>query len=226
MSLPYSGVTTAYPHKHHPDEPLPPDTPKALRKEWFLDAQWTDLPVEVENDIKRLWRARKLGNDDYMTGGGKVRPVIFLDFDGVLNSRRSALALGGYNSDQLDPVAVKLVAKLVYMTDASVVVSSTWRLLYPLGELRDILSQHSFVLADRLIDVTPSLRSGHRGEEIEAWLTDNARPPYVILDDDNDMLPEQFSNFVDVDEQYGFSVCDYEDALSILRGSYEEGGDV
>ena len=66
MTLPYSGVTTAYFHVHSPDQPLPPDTPKALRKEWFLDAQWTDLPVEVEEDIKRLWAARELGNDDYM----------------------------------------------------------------------------------------------------------------------------------------------------------------
>jgi len=87
MTLPYSGVTTAYLHKHHPDQPLPPDTPKALRKEWFLDAQWTDLPVEVENDIQRLWAAHELGNDDYMIREtpaelAEAQEVIFVEGSG------------------------------------------------------------------------------------------------------------------------------------------------
>jgi len=152
-----------------------------------------------------------------------VRPVIFLDFDGVLNSARSAIAFGGYGEAQLDPVAVALVASLAKLADARVVVSSTWRLLYSLGDLRRILSNYSHALADRLVDATPSIRSGHRGEEIEAWLTDNGIPSYVILDDDNDMLPAQFANFVEVDAQYGFSVHDYNDARSILgvKGAVE-----
>lgn len=146
-----------------------------------------------------------------------MRPVIFLDFDGVLNSTRSAIAFGGYGEAQLDPVAVALVASLAKLADARVVVSSTWRLLYSLGDLRRILSNYSHALADRVTDATPSLRSGHRGEEIEAWLTDNGTPSYVILDDDADMLPSQLSCFVRVDGQYGFSSPDFRKALGIFN---------
>lgn len=38
----------------------------ALKKQWVLDAQWTDLPEEVEQVVKEIWRWREFGNDNYM----------------------------------------------------------------------------------------------------------------------------------------------------------------
>jgi hypothetical protein len=38
----------------------------ALKQQWVLDAQWTDCPEDVENDVKKLWRFHDLGNDNYM----------------------------------------------------------------------------------------------------------------------------------------------------------------
>ncbi len=38
----------------------------ALKKQWVLDAQWTDCPEDVETVIKHLWRYYELGNDNYM----------------------------------------------------------------------------------------------------------------------------------------------------------------
>jgi hypothetical protein len=38
----------------------------ALKRQWVLDAQWTDCPPEVEKDIQALWRYHELGNDHYM----------------------------------------------------------------------------------------------------------------------------------------------------------------
>jgi hypothetical protein len=38
----------------------------ALKKQWVLDAQWTDCPKEVEQTVKDLWRMMELGNDNYM----------------------------------------------------------------------------------------------------------------------------------------------------------------
>lgn len=38
----------------------------ALKQHWVLDAQWTDCPVDVEEDVQKLWRWRELGNDNYM----------------------------------------------------------------------------------------------------------------------------------------------------------------
>lgn len=64
----YSGRTSAYAHKHDfdPSVPLSPDTDKGLRKAWFLDAQWSTCPVEVESQVKDLWRCYELGNDRYI----------------------------------------------------------------------------------------------------------------------------------------------------------------
>ncbi len=59
----WSGVTTAYPHKHDPSAPLPADTQKALHKVWLLDVQWSDCPVEVEAEVQQMWRDYSLAND-------------------------------------------------------------------------------------------------------------------------------------------------------------------
>lgn len=38
----------------------------ALHKMWVLDAQWTDLPKDIEDIISNLWGYHGLGNDNYM----------------------------------------------------------------------------------------------------------------------------------------------------------------
>lgn len=38
----------------------------ALKKQWVLDAQWTDCPENIEAIIEHLWRYHELGNDNYM----------------------------------------------------------------------------------------------------------------------------------------------------------------
>ncbi len=61
----WSGITSSYHHKWN-KTPNPPDTEAGLRKVWFLDAQWSTCPIEVENQVKDLWRLLSLGNDHYM----------------------------------------------------------------------------------------------------------------------------------------------------------------
>ena len=62
----WSGVTTAYQHKHNPTSELKKDTTKAVRKVYLLDVQWSDCPVEVEEQVKKLWVWAELGNDKYI----------------------------------------------------------------------------------------------------------------------------------------------------------------
>lgn len=64
--LPYSGRTSSYLHKWNPEQPNDLDTKAGLRKVWFLDAQWSTCPVEVENQVKDLWNYHELGNDRYI----------------------------------------------------------------------------------------------------------------------------------------------------------------
>lgn len=61
----WSGKTSSYHHKWN-DTPNPEGENEGLRKVWFLDAQWSTCPVEVEDEVKELWKDYELGNDHYM----------------------------------------------------------------------------------------------------------------------------------------------------------------
>ena len=47
----------------HPQDGTVLNPNSSVKKVWFLDAQWSDLPREVENEVKQLWRDYGLGND-------------------------------------------------------------------------------------------------------------------------------------------------------------------
>lgn len=38
----------------------------SVRKVWFFDAQWSDLPEEIEEEVRHLWTNYELGNDNYI----------------------------------------------------------------------------------------------------------------------------------------------------------------
>ena len=38
----------------------------ALGKTWVLNAQWTDCPKEVKDEIREIWSHYELGNDNYI----------------------------------------------------------------------------------------------------------------------------------------------------------------
>lgn len=74
------------------------------------------------------------------------RPVIFLDFDGVLNTERHQARLaveGKPNKDAwgplFDPSAVENLRLIIDNTDAAIVISSSWRYAHRLGSLRMIV---------------------------------------------------------------------------------------
>ena len=127
--------------------------------------------------------------------------VIFLDFDGVLNSsdffQRTSDADRSINyvaTEHIDPEAVQRLSRIVDATGAKVVVSSVWRYNHRLVELREILGHFGF--KGQIIGATPrSTESKSRGKEIDAWLSENdvnRRDPvgrFVIIDDDSDMEP-------------------------------------
>lgn len=123
--------------------------------------------------------------------------VLFLDFDGVLNSYpwRIALEGAGRGAEVFSSLSAEHVARLnrlLAATDAVVVVSSTWRLHFDLDGLRGVLGRAGFV--GEVVDVTPQLpaprmwQPAPRGREIQHWL--DAHPgvdSFAIVDDDADM---------------------------------------
>lgn len=142
--------------------------------------------------------------------------VLFLDIDGVLNSERSAWALGGFPHDfsepdmrKFDHVAIGLVRKLCEETDASIVLSSSWRIIHSVHECANGLDLPIF-------DKTPN-SNGNRGSQIREWL--KAHPEvltYAIVDDDSDMLPEQKPFFVRTNVKDGLLLSDYSNLKRIL----------
>lgn len=140
--------------------------------------------------------------------------VLFLDIDGVLNCRRSAVAFKGYphpgrHQNKFDRVAVELVRRLG-RRGVKIVLSSTWRLD----------DDYKKICRLPIIDRTPVLRDSlTRGHEIDLWLSWEVGgiEKWAIVDDDSDMLPEQAANFVHVDGINGLLWQDYEKLCTILE---------
>lgn len=169
--------------------------------------------------------------------------VIFLDFDGVLNSHQSFNfwhhkrdqakwenelylewqgSLKEYMAMEFDPIALNNVEELIReVPDLKVVVSSTWRIGETVESLKKILAPAK-LLSAAIIDVTPRFRwrdgdETSRGHEIKDWLDRHPEVTnYVIIDDDSDMLDSQKENFVHTSTLHGFQYGDMLWALRIL----------
>jgi len=151
--------------------------------------------------------------------------LIFLDFDGVVNTRLydSKLGIIRYFHTEDEAVnnknAIGFLNLLVKETGAKVVVSSTWRLGETVETLSKWLNNSGF--EGEVIGKTPRMDDYCRGDEIaEYMLRLEDVKSYVILDDDSDMLKSQMDNFVKCDHDYGFLFHEYFKAKMILDGSY------
>lgn len=120
--------------------------------------------------------------------------IIFLDFDGVLNSeasfryekRRKTIHI----QDTLSAVACANLQHILEQDrDVKLVISSTWRKMHTLVELQNILNSYG-VEAARIIGKTPITFGGNRAQEIGMWLEENTNVTrFVVLDDDGDVAP-------------------------------------
>jgi len=121
--------------------------------------------------------------------------VIFLDFDGVLNSAASFLVEDKIRKKHKRKKMCKVQETLCHVCtsnfqylldkvpDAKIVISSTWREIYELDWLKDKLAEYG-IDSSRVIDITPSSFSGPRGREIFMWLEEHKEvDKFVILDD-------------------------------------------
>lgn len=117
--------------------------------------------------------------------------LLFLDIDGVLNSHAWFAASPPTDRmlGHLDPTACALVQKLCEESGASIVVSSTWRLLHKVPALTSMLGARGITAP--IVGVTPALNDPgrQRGDEIQLWLdrTTLDVSGIAIVDDDSDM---------------------------------------
>ena len=130
-----------------------------------------------------------------------------------------------------DPVTVKNLAHIIDKTGADIVISSSWK-FYGVAKLRKMWEIRN--LPGTILDITPNTISDEmllnanleefqlgvcRGNEIKEWLSRHKGEVsnYVIIDDFDDMLPEQEDHAVLTDSLIGITGSDAEKAIMILN---------
>jgi predicted mannosyl-3-phosphoglycerate phosphatase (HAD superfamily) len=151
-----------------------------------------------------------------------MRKIIFLDIDGVLN-------LISQGHDEFGSMYHKHFEDnlrfLVEETGADIVITSTKR-TYGVPHLRKMWDARG--IAGNIVGITTMERfmQIERGFEIQEYIDDNEIETYVIIDDDEDMLPHQMESFVktadnhdhpDSVEGYGLTRICAEQAIKILN---------
>lgn len=149
-----------------------------------------------------------------------MNKIIFLDVDGVLNSKYTFKDNHEYRKffirnmndsieDEIIYIMLDIDLDKVFMirdvcnlTGAKVVVSSSWRRSRWYILLEEILTN----LGIPIVGVTPFI-SNNRGDEIRKYLEDNEVDDFVILDD------EIFRDFKEL-ENYLIKTSFYEDGLT------------
>ena len=106
------------------------------------------------------------------------------------------------------------------MTEAKIVISSTWRRCYDLKLLKTLLWRTG-LSSNHILDVIPLINETDsiRGDAIDNWLrnTNHTIANYAIIDDDSDMLDEQKDNFVKINGQAGITRANCQKVIEILK---------
>ena len=169
-----------------------------------------------------------------------MRKIIFLDFDGVLNTENYNLVLkrkGKICQDEygalFDPNAVKQLKRIIDATNADIVVESSWK-YHGLDAMKELWEVRN--LPGRVIDITPSSVSDEylsnvnldnldasmlhcKGLEISSWLSEKGQSNtrYVIIDDEYVVLESQSSNFILTNPYEGITEEQANKIISILN---------
>ena len=149
--------------------------------------------------------------------------IIFLDFDGVLNTEHYQ-GLLQYQGEPwqneygalFDPNAVKQLKRIIDATDADIVVESSWKYL-GLDAMKELWKVRN--LPGKIIDITPSLVGESKGVEIASWLSEHGKQDtrYVIIDDEYVILDSQLSHFILTNPYEGITEEQANRAISMLN---------
>jgi len=160
-----------------------------------------------------------------------LAPVIFLDFDGVLNHYQTGIAIeerwkacGASKilkpptlADWLDVDLVKKVGALAEETGALIAIVSSWRNRYDGTTLRKILRQRGLPAT---ITIHKCAHNCTKGEALDRYLKRHVVQQWVVLDDDIGFLGELTSpkRLVRTSGAVGVTDADLARAKRILQG--------
>ena len=152
------------------------------------------------------------------------KPIIFLDFDGVVETiywEKDNNGIWSFNTRKTDhrelnnKQAIGWLNELYKKIPYDIVVSSTWRINTSIEALQDLLINSGFNPEIQVIGKTPVLYL-QRGLEIQKWIDIHEfKGKFIIIDDDSDMC-HLLPLLVRCDCQLGFTIYDYQKALRLL----------
>lgn len=144
---------------------------------------------------------------------GRGKPVLYLDFDGVLHpenvirTRKNGPQLSGYPGHTLFENLEPLAAALEPYPEVVIVLSTSWVLVYRYSHTRKLLGR----LAPRVVGATyhtdmpkDVFRDMSRGMQIEADVRRRAPSSWLALDDDEQDWPAWTRDrLVHTDDRFG-----------------------
>jgi len=166
--------------------------------------------------------------------------VLFLDFDGVLNSKQHYLATkdfkikGASSPDAADLLRMKhdvnsnnmwvLGYILKQLPELKIVISSAWGLHYDVEQFKELFRM--FKLDDsRILGITPRKMSSYRCNEVRWWLADNPDVTNWITVDDHTIFqiedPEKLNEYT-TDSWIGLTMRDAFKIIQHFNPSYTE----
>ena len=159
---------------------------------------------------------------------------LFLDFDGVLNTKFYQDLLMYKHGPFFDPVAVEQLKRVIDSTHADIVIDSSWKFL-GLEAMQDMWTDRQ--MPGRVIDITPSIVSASwslnidpddfgldvrqsKGIEIDFWLFENtvADARYVIIDDEYVIPDSQLPHIILTNPFDGLTELLADRAIALLNG--------
>ena len=165
-----------------------------------------------------------------------MKKVVFLDIDGVLNTKWwHTQMVQNPSKDEygytFDPKAVANLKRIMDETGTDIVISSSWKCV-GLIQLENMWNDRN--LPGKIIGITPDFVSDEllqnadidgnelfhsRGGEIKEWLRMHGKyvSNYAIIDDMDYILPEQQSHFVQTDPEVGITEEDAKKVIMILN---------
>lgn len=163
--------------------------------------------------------------------------VIFLDFDGVLNSQGSFVLEDRIRKDNVRRQGVKgkvneslchvctsnFQLVLDQYPEAKVVLSTTWRTMFSIEWLKEKLASYH-VDSSRVIGVTPQHWGDRRGQEIQDWLDEHPEVKHYIVIDDNDwgISPLHGDRFVKTTWESGMTFQHAVEAIEKLSNEHKK----
>jgi hypothetical protein len=150
--------------------------------------------------------------------------LIFLDYDGVLNSRASELVYG--SKDIYDPVCVGLIKALVEAANAKIVIASHHRFDRTVEEsIARMREQGGKKLSKAIVGELTCVRGIAQGVLVQDYLKENGNMPYLIIDDE----PSRYlagQPIVAPDAREGFGFVNFLAACEVLGVDFDPNGGV